>query len=414
METASYNLHWRFGEETPYECRDITETSPEEYQDRIDSGDCMVIGGPPCQAYSLAGRAKLRSLGTERENINDSRGYLYQDYLRMAVGLHASVVVMENVPESTNYGGKNVPETVCETLEQEGYSACWTLLNAADFGVPQKRERIFVLAVRKDLADQVELPIPTNKAPESEQFNVQNRLARIKGFTRFSHFRVPEEPDDSLPLWNTVGNAIRDLPVLFTDPKQKYSLGRINQKENYSSEPDCEYQRVMRNWYGTESKKVSGNIFRKTLRDFPIFAKMNQGDNYQQASEIADSLLEEAVKEAGISPETDQEAYKKLKKKIVPPYDRNNFLYKWTRLNEDAPSHTLVAHLSVDTYSHIHPVEPRGISVREAARLQSFPDGFLFQNNMGDAYKQIGNAVPPLLSLAIARAVKKTLQKSGD
>ena len=62
----------------------------------------------------------------------------------------------------------------------------------------------------------------------------------------------------------------------------------------------------------------------------------------------------------------------------------------------------MVAHLSVDTYSHIHPYEPRGISVREAARLQSFPDGFMFQCNMGDAFKQIGNAVPPLLAKGIA------------
>ena len=69
----------------------------------------------------------------------------------------------------------------------------------------------------------------------------------------------------------------------------------------------------------------------------------------------------------------------------------------------DKPSHTLVAHLSVDTYSHIHPLEPRGISVREAARLQSFPDEFLFQCSMGDAYKQIGNAVPPLMAEAVAR-----------
>ena len=99
--------------------------------------------------------------------------------------------------------------------------------------------------------------------------------------------------------------------------------------------------------------------------------------------------------------------YEKLKAEIVPPYDRENFISKWQKLRSDRPSHTLVAHLSVDTYSHIHPVEPRGISVREAARLQSFPDGFLFQCAMGDAYKQIGNAVPPLLAYAVAEEVKK-------
>ena len=77
------------------------------------------------------------------------------------------------------------------------------------------------------------------------------------------------------------------------------------------------------------------------------------------------------------------------------------------------PSHTLVAHLGTDTYSHIHPYEPRGISIREAARLQSFPDDFLFQGSMGDAFKQIGNAVPPLLSESIAEAVEKSLNSGG-
>ena len=77
------------------------------------------------------------------------------------------------------------------------------------------------------------------------------------------------------------------------------------------------------------------------------------------------------------------------------------------------PSHTFVAHLSVDTYSHIHPVEPRGISVREAARLQSFPDAFLFQCAMGDAYKQIGNAVPPLLAKGIAIQVRRAFDREN-
>ena len=167
----------------------------------------------------------------------------------------------------------------------------------------------------------------------------------------------------------------------------------------------------MRNWYGTENGKVSANVFRKTLRDYPIFDRMKQGDNYVQASQIADQLLAEAAARAGITEESNPEEHEELKKKIVPPYDRENFLYKWTRLKENQPSHTLVAHLSVDTYSHIHPVEPRGISVREAARLQSFPDAYLFQSNMGNSYRQIGNAVLPLLSLAIAKAIKKTLNE---
>ena len=95
---------------------------------------------------------------------------------------------------------------------------------------------------------------------------------------------------------------------------------------------------------------------------------------------------------------------------MVPIYDRENFAEKWRKLDENRPSHTVVAHLSVDTYSHIHPWEPRGISVRDAARLQSFPDDFSFNCSMGDAFKQIGNAVPPLLAYGVASAVYESFK----
>ena len=91
-----------------------------------------------------------------------------------------------------------------------------------------------------------------------------------------------------------------------------------------------------------------------------------------------------------------------------------NFTNRWRRLEENKPSHTLTAHLSKDTYSHIHPWEPRGISVREAARLQSFPDDFFFNCSMGDAFKLIGNAVPPLLAYSVAVSVKNAFMEEKD
>ena len=165
----------------------------------------------------------------------------------------------------------------------------------------------------------------------------------------------------------------------------------------------------MREWFEENLESVTGNAFRKNTRDFPIFAKMKQGDNYVDASAIADELFAQKALELGIC--AGSEEYDKLKRQMVPIYNRKTFTDKWRRLELSKPSHTVVAHLSVDTYSHIHPTEPRGISVREAARLQSFPDGFMFPCSMGDAFKQIGNAVPPLLSLGIAKAVKKSFNQ---
>ena len=138
-QTISYNLDYRYGKEQSHICGDITEIDASVFKDRIGPEGCIVIGGPPCQAYSLAGRAKLRSLGDDRVNINDARGYLYQDFLRFVYDLDAKGVVMENVPESTKFGDMNIPEIVCTSLEEHGYKAFWTILNAADYGVPQLR-----------------------------------------------------------------------------------------------------------------------------------------------------------------------------------------------------------------------------------------------------------------------------------
>ena len=410
VETASYNLHWRYGEESKHICADITETDSSIFSKDIGENGCIVIGGPPCQAYSLAGRAKLRSLGEDRINTNDKRGYLYQDFLRFALELNARAIVMENVPESTNFGGQNIPHIVCDYLNDKGYDAYWTILNAADYGVPQIRERVFVIAINRNEKNNIDLPKPTNTVGNDRK--TQNQL-RFSSFSDSEYFRLPLGTYDLIDKWITVGDALSDLPILFPSQYSRYVLNKINMPIEYRCDYQNEFQKQMREWYGKDLGMVTGNCFRKTVRDFPIFAEMEQGDDYVDASEIADRLFAQALKARAISMSDNKEAYDKLKKEIIPPYDRGNFKSKWQRLKEDCPSHTLVAHLSVDTYSHIHPLEPRGISVREAARLQSFPDGFLFQCSMGDAFKQIGNAVPPLLSKGIAEQVKNAFTK-GD
>lgn len=404
VETVSYNLHWRYGNESKHICADITETDPDSLKESIGDKECIVIGGPPCQAYSLVGRAKLRSLGKDRENTNDKRGYLYQDFLNYVYTLDATAVVMENVPESTNYGGMNIPQIVCDSLRRHGYTAAWTILNAADYGVPQTRERVILIGIKNELSKKVSFPAPTNYSDEI----TQNQLRCNSYASECRSFVMPPKGDDSLPPWITVREALSDLPVLYPDITKKYRLEKITDSMEYRTPPENDYQKLMRGWYGTDLGLVTGNCFRKTLRDFPIFAQMQEGDDYLKASEIAEKLLYNACISRGITP-NDKEEYEKLKKSIVPPYSKDKFTSKWLKLTLDKPSHTLVAHLSVDTYSHIHPIEPRGISVREAARLQSFPDGFLLQCSMGDAFKQIGNAVPPLLSKAVAEELIRVL-----
>lgn len=398
--TITSNLCWRYGKKETHICGDIKEIDADVFKDRFGDEGCIVIGGPPCQAYSLVGRAKLRSLGEDRKNTNDARGYLYQEFLRFVLDLDARAVVMENVPEATDYGGKNIPDTVCRILDENGYDAYWTILNSADYGVPQVRERVFVLGIKRTEKGKIGLPVP---GYHSKDNLITGHQRMFDGYGESSYFRVPVAASDDTPVWRTVGDALSDLPELYPDCSKKYRLEKMNLGMKYRKEPQNDYQGLMRNWYGTETDFVTANCFRKTLRDFPIFARMKQGDNYINASEIADQIFME--NERVYNYPEGSGSYEALKKKIVPPYARDKFPDKWKKLDETKPSHTLVAHLSVDTYSHIHPWEPRGISVREAARIQSFPDDFYFNCSMSDAFKQIGNAVPPLLAYGVAESV---------
>ena len=129
---------------------------------------------------------------------------------------------------------------------------------------------------------------------------------------------------------------------------------------------------------------------------------------------IAEQLLEEKLLAENVPPRPGTIRYEALKKATIPPYDASKFPNKWWKLDPDVPSRTLTAHLGKDTYSHIHfdGRQKRMISVREAARLQSFPDGFEFAGAMSASFRQIGNAVPPLLGLAVGNALMKTLEQA--
>lgn len=407
--TASYNLHWKFGKKHSHLNEDINKVNGSQLS-LDDRSPLITIGGPPCQAYSMIGRAKLKSLGENRFGLADERAFLYKEFVRVSLELDSEAIVMENVPESVNFLGMNIPQMVSDTLEANGYNAVWTILNAADFGVPQTRRRVFVIAIKKKYGDIEFLPEPThsNLYLQTEE----QQLARYQKFTSYRNFRLPIVGDLLFSPWITTGQALSDLPSLFPNAVEKYPQIKMETKLNYKAPPLNEFQKQMRDYDdGDYMLNVDANSFRRTMRDFRIFEKMKPNDNYLDAHRIALKLFEEACFINGITKASHEKEYNALKKKYVPPYDTTKFHTKWRRLDPQIPSHTLVAHLGTDTYSHINPFEPRGISVREAARLQSFPDNFIFNVPMGSAYTQIGNAVPPLLAKAVAKAVKKNLFK---
>lgn len=290
----------------------------------------VLVGGPPCQGFSLAGK---------REEF-DKRNVLYSAMVKTAQRLKPRVVVLENVPGMlTLYNGAGA-NRVKEDFENIGYKVNEPkILYAPEYGVPQIRKRVFfVMTLKEDIKGEFEYPLP--ELEESEFF--------------------------------TCEDAIGNLPSLVGC--ENYSLTQVF---NYESEPKNEYERFMR--------KNSEKIYNHT------------------PTKHAD----ETVRMISLVPEGKN--YKALPKEEL---DKRTFKYNeaLTRYNSKKPSRT------VDTghRTHFHYKWNRIPTVREAARLQSFPDDFIFYGNKQEQYRQVGNAVPPLLGMKLAIKIKELLDNEEN
>lgn len=391
-------------------------TSPDESFD-------VLAAGLPCQAFARIGRSKLRSVaGMEDAFQKDPRASLYRCFLNFVHDTQPLAIIIENVPDILNFGGHNVPEEICETLEEAGYRTGYTILNAAYFGVPQVRERLFIIALADVINEKPAFPEPTHFLDLPRGYEGSRRVA-LKHVDRNSgRFREIVTPSDELPPAISVGRALHDLPLIKehqTDPRTMRRR-KISDALPYHTPKSglSAYAKLMRGWPGFRTDNgTGGHLVRLTPRDFPIFAAMKPGADYPQARRLAEEMFLDALAEHGLSQRSSgSAAYEDLRGRMVPPYDPEKFPNKWWKLDPDKPSRTLTAHMGKDTYSHIHfdGRQARTISVREAARLQSFPDGFAFAGAMNAAFRQIGNAVPPLLGLAVARILRKQLRRAAS
>lgn len=376
----------------------------------------VVAAGLPCQAFARIGRSKLRSVARDEKAFRkDPRATLYKRFLEYVQATQPLAILMENVPDILNFGGHNVPEEISATLENLGYRTGYTLLNAAFYGVPQLRERLFLIAIDESLNVDPVFPDPSRSVVLPRGYEGSRSVA-LKYVSEASHFHPIPEPASRLPNAVPVRDALADLPFItehFTHPaimRRRRVSDLLPYRANVSL---SEYALSMRTWPGFEAEgELDGHVVRLTARDFPIFQSMPRGADYPVALRIAEDILEEKL--AALEAEDrrihkNSLQYRALRSETVPPYDPGKFPNKWWKLDPMAPSRTLTAHMGKDTYSHIHydGRQKRTISVREAARLQSFPDGFRFAGAMNAAFRQIGNAVPPLLALAVAQALKQ-------
>lgn len=377
----------------------------------------LLAAGPPCQGFSRVGRSKLNSLAQQRDAFrHDTRNQLYLDIVDLLPVLQPRAFIVENVTGVLNLGGVNVAERMVEAAERHGYCCRVAVLNSAWYGVPQTRERVFILGFREDLGITPDLPAP--------RYVVETYSSQLAGsdwvkklFADSSRLQILSSPGAGAPAPISSQEAIGDLPPFFDHLAPEYSCRKAGRKDPLSY-PDApipgSYGELMRNWPGLpESTKVLDHYARHTPRDHETFRYMENGDRYPEAVAVAQERYAAARKRYQEARPGADEAMPEWSD-YVPPYSADSFDEKWRKLIPHQPSWTVTAHLSKDGYSHIHfdSAQARSITPREAARLQSFPDAFCFSGNMGDKFRQIGNAVPPLLAAALGRHVQAALENS--
>jgi DNA (cytosine-5)-methyltransferase 1 len=287
----------------------------------------VVIGGPPCQGFSVSGKRE----------IDDPRNKLYKAFVEIVKYIKPKVFVMENVPGLVRLFKGQVKDQILSDFESVGYNVTYKILNAADYGVPQMRKRVFFVGLRKDLFhfpyDYFEFPEPTHG------------------------------PNGDLP-YVTSKDAIDDLPLLDNNEKGEEGVP-------YPSKPNNPYQAMMR-----ENSKFIFN-------------------------HIATIHKEQTRKIISMVP--DGGNYKDLPKEL---WGTRKVNIAWTRMDSKKPCFT------IDTghNHHFHYKANRVPTVRESARIQSFPDDFIFYGTKTSQLKQVGNAVPPLLSKVLATKIKELLE----
>ena len=390
--------------------RDITRMEPDELG--LDAVD-VLVGGPPCQAYARVGRAKLREIADHPSAFKvDPRGNLYLRYLAWVKALRPLALLVENVPDILHYGHHNVVEEMVDALDALGYDARYSLINSAFHGCPQMRDRVFLIAYRKELGVMVRFPAATRFLRLPRGY-AGTRAVALKYVDLFggAGYVAADPGDPGLPGPVTAREAIGDLPPIHGASVRR-GARRFAELSNYAAADDFSaYAMMMRRWPGfAAGEGVYDHVIRALPRDVPIFQAMRPGAEYPEAHATAVELAARAAARRGLA--AGSREYQELFARMVPPYDVRKFPNRWWKLEPDQPVRTLMAHIGKDTYSHIHwdSEQARTISVREAARLQGFPDGFVFEGTMNPAFRQIGNAVPPLMAAAIAGVMLESLQ----
>ncbi len=316
----------------------------------------LIAGGPPCQGFSV--NAPIRSL-------DDQRNHLFKEFIRIVDAVRPKAVLIENVPGIVSLGKGTVVEQIYQRLNDLGYAVKHKILFAGHYGVPQMRYRTVFIGIRNPSAE-IRFPYPQYDATGVANFTKAKELC----------FQLNEGEMTKLKKFTTVWSAIGDLPPLHG--------GERDFEREYPSPPETEYQRLMRK--GSRcitshccNRLASINIER--LKHIP------QGGSWR---DIPFDLLPRGLKIAR----------------------RSDHTKRYGKLALDGLCSTVLTKCDPHWGSFFHPTQPRVISVREAARIQSFPDWYRFTGSMTEQYAQVGNAVPCLMACEIGRTIQKLLEEN--
>ena len=302
----------------------------------------LIIGGPPCQAYSVAGRAR-------RNMENDPRNYLYKYYVEFLKYYRPRMFVFENVPGILSASNGQHLKDILDAVREIGYEVSLppnekNFLNAKDFGVLQDRKRVIIIGWEKELG----LSYPEFLREEKDDYQVLRDL--------FSDLKFLNNGQGTL-------NALKYV----NEPTEYLKRAKIR------NDLDFVTQHIAR-----PNNEIDLEIYRIAVEEWEKGKQLN---------------------------------YAELPAKLLKHNNTKSFSDRFHVVNGLGISHTVVAHIAKDGHYYIHPdkKQNRSITVREAARLQSFPDDYFFEGSRTAAFKQIGNAVPPLMAEKIAKKIKELL-----
>ncbi len=395
---------------------------PRLKQIREDAVDrTVVIGGPPCQAYSLVGRARNRGI-VGYDPAEDHRHFLYKEYIRILNELQPAAFVMENVKGilSAKVGGAGIFELVLNDLRAAGgrpgsyvlvpliagaRGKAGNIIRAEDFGIPQARHRVILLGLRADIA----AALPEGKLhqarlhPSLSQTSVAGALSGMPRL-RSGLSKVEDSPDSwrkaAISAFRSAASACKSDGTWLNKVSEALSshataLGRLGQIS----------PRASRSMVAAKDNRLND-----WLSDPDLQVLTNHETRGHMESDLARYAFAATFAEVfGRSPKADE-----FPRDLAPDHqnwETGKFADRFRVQCWDAPATTITSHISKDGHYFIHPdaMQCRSLTVREAARLQTFPDNYHFEGNRTQQYVQVGNAVPPLLARQIAEVLYNLL-----